>query len=163
MKAPLRFLTRARDIYVQGMIQCSGHFAYPEAPLGCPTGQLPPLSRSFSVDSAPRDDDFKDLVRATSLRSHNNSVEFSDAVVKMPRSRRPGITRIDEDKPCEYFGDDSVDRENLLVTTCGVLKVLFRSFELVSELKVNFHKSKLYGLHATRDFMHTAAQFLECK
>ncbi|KAK7330937.1 hypothetical protein VNO77_25143 [Canavalia gladiata] len=108
IKASLRFLTRVRDIYVEGMIQCSGHFAYAEAALGCPTGQLSTLPRSFSVNSATSDDDFKDLVRAASLRSYGNRVEFGDAVIKMPRSRSVGIGKIDENKPCDYFEDDAL-------------------------------------------------------
>ena len=118
MKAPLRFLKKARDMYVYGMIECSGQLSYVEASIGCPTGQLCTLPRSFSVGSATRsttsDDDFKELVRAASLRSYGNRVQFGDAAaaavkkMKMHRSRSVGIFgRIDEEKVCE-FGDDGI-------------------------------------------------------
>ncbi|KAG5154596.1 hypothetical protein JHK82_012565 [Glycine max] len=121
MKAPLRFLKKARDMYVKGMIECSGQLSYVEASIGCPTGQLCTLPRSFSVGSATRsttsDDDFKELVRAASLRSYGNRVQFGDAAaaavkkMKMHRSRSVGIFgRIDEEKVCE-FGDDGIKRE----------------------------------------------------
>ncbi|KAG5102608.1 hypothetical protein JHK84_047577 [Glycine max] len=116
MKAPLRFLKKARDMYVHGMIECSGQLSYVEASMGCPTGQLCTLPRSFSVGSATRsaasDEDFEELVRAASLRSYGGRVVFGDAAaaaveMKMPRSRSVGIGRIDEDKVCE-FGDNGI-------------------------------------------------------
>ncbi|KAK7263266.1 hypothetical protein RJT34_30853 [Clitoria ternatea] len=109
MKAPLRFLMKARDMYVKGMIKCSGQFAHVDAAMGCPTGQLCTVPRSFSVNSARSstiDDDFKDLIRAASLRSYGFPVEFGEKMKKkMPRSRSVGIGRIDEDKACDS-GDD---------------------------------------------------------
>ncbi|KAL9326843.1 hypothetical protein ACSQ67_007488 [Phaseolus vulgaris] len=114
MKAPLRFLKKARDMYVRGMIRCSAQLSHVDAAMGCPTGQLCTLPRSFSVGSATRstasDDDFKELIRAASLRSYGPGFEFGEAAVmkmKMSRSRSAGIGRIDEDKPCE-FGDDAI-------------------------------------------------------
>lgn len=117
LKAPLRFLTKARDMYVQGMIKCSAQLSYVDASMGCPTGQLCTLPRSFSVNSASRssasDQDFKELIRAASLRSYGNCVHFGDAAAmkNMPRSRSVGIGRIDENKPCEFgdhYDDDKI-------------------------------------------------------
>ncbi|TKY55599.1 hypothetical protein E2542_SST20017 [Spatholobus suberectus] len=110
LKAPLRFLMKARDMYVRGMIECSSQLSYVDAAVGCPAGQLCTIPRSFSVNSArssASDDDFKELIRAASLRSYGNRVEFAEAAMKMPRSRSVGIGRIDENKPCD-FGDDVI-------------------------------------------------------
>ncbi|KAJ1399638.1 hypothetical protein SESBI_30188 [Sesbania bispinosa] len=110
MKAPLRFLIKARDMYVQGMIHWSGHLNYVDAAMGCPTGQLATIPRSFSVNSATRskasDDDFKELIRAASLRSYGNRVDLGSEAMKVPRSRSVGIGRIKEDEPYD-FGDDA--------------------------------------------------------
>lgn len=42
------------------------------------------------------------------------------------------------------------------------IKALLRGFELVSELSVNFIKSKLYGLNISNDFIQSASHFLSC-
>lgn len=39
---------------------------------------------------------------------------------------------------------------------------IFRFFQLVSGLKVNFHKIKLYDINLKDDFMEAAASFLSC-
>ncbi|KAK7386352.1 hypothetical protein VNO78_26531 [Psophocarpus tetragonolobus] len=105
MKAPLQFLKKARDMYVRGMIHCSGHLSHVDAAMGCPTGQLCTLPRSFSLASAirssPSHDDFKDLIRAASIRTYGDRVH-----IKMPRSRSVGIARIDENYPCQFPHDD---------------------------------------------------------
>ncbi|WVZ23373.1 hypothetical protein V8G54_001917 [Vigna mungo] len=114
IKAPLRFLKKARDMYVRGMIHCSAQLSNVDAAMGCPTAQPCTLPRSFSVGSATRstasDDDFKELIRAASLRTYGTAFDFGEAAamkIKMPRSRSVGIGRIDEDKPCE-FGDEAI-------------------------------------------------------
>ena len=97
-------------MYVLGMTECSGHFTYVDAAMVCPTGQLCALPRSFSVTSArssASDDDFKELVRVASLRSQNgNNDRVEHLSMKLPRSRSVAIGRIDEDKPCDFVGDD---------------------------------------------------------
>lgn len=108
--APMRFLSKARDLYIKGMTECSGQFAYMDAAMGCPAGQLSALPRSFSISSsAARSssaDDYKHLIRAASVRSTNgNVVNPGKLPAGVPRSRSVGIGRIDEDKPCD-FGDD---------------------------------------------------------
>ncbi|XP_027348484.1 uncharacterized protein LOC113860054 [Abrus precatorius] len=104
MKAPFRFLMKARDMYVRGMIECSTHFSYVNVSMGCPSGQVCTLPRSFSVNSETNDDDFNELVRAASLKSFGDRRQ---PVIKVPRSRSVAIGRIDEDKPCD-FGDDMI-------------------------------------------------------
>ncbi|XP_058751979.1 uncharacterized protein LOC131625099 [Vicia villosa] len=42
------------------------------------------------------------------------------------------------------------------------IKAIFRGFELLSGLKVNFFKSKIYGVNIKEDFMDRASQFLCC-
>lgn len=42
------------------------------------------------------------------------------------------------------------------------LKSILRGFELVSGLKVNFYKSKLYGINVEDQFLNAASTFLSC-
>lgn len=43
------------------------------------------------------------------------------------------------------------------------IKTILRSFELVSGLKVNFHKSKLIGINVSEVFLGYASTFLHCR
>ncbi|KAK2631675.1 hypothetical protein EUGRSUZ_L02595 [Eucalyptus grandis] len=125
LKAPIRILTKARDFYVRSLTDCSGHIGYGSV-MGCPTGQINTLPRSFSVSltesgSANADEDYRELVRLASLRSLSSRVgsdltrtehvagqsPMAATNNKMPRSFSTGIGRIDEDKPCE-FGEDAM-------------------------------------------------------
>jgi len=118
MKAPLRFLVKVKDMYVNGMIQCSRDFAYVDhATMGCPT-QLYSFPRSFSVSSTTSttsDDDFKELVRVASLRIRDeNRVELGKDSLKVLRSHSVGIGRIEEDEVCEFEDDDNIKVKPLL-------------------------------------------------
>ena len=42
------------------------------------------------------------------------------------------------------------------------LKSILRGFELVSRLKVNFYKSKLYGINLEDHFLNAASAFISC-
>jgi hypothetical protein len=42
-------------------------------------------------------------------------------------------------------------------------KEIIRWFELMSRLKVNFMKSRLFGVHADETFLGTTSRFLNCK
>ncbi|XP_062073274.1 uncharacterized protein LOC133777595 [Humulus lupulus] len=122
MKAPLRALIKARDLYIKSMTQCSSHFDYGAA-MGCPTAHVNTLPRSFSVGSAKstsNTDDFRELVKAASARSlgskidhhHNLDLRKSPAAAarphNLPKSRSVGFGRIDEDKACDEF-EENVD------------------------------------------------------
>jgi len=118
MKAPLRFLVKVKDMYVNGMIQCSRDFSYVDpATMGCPT-QLYSFPRSFSVNSTTSttsDDDFKELVRVASRRIRDeNRVELGSKAMKVPRSHSVGIGRIEEDEVCEFEDDDNIKVKPLL-------------------------------------------------
>ncbi|CAL5197810.1 unnamed protein product [Lathyrus oleraceus] len=109
MKAPLRFMIKVRDMYVNGMIQCSRDLAYvDQTAMGCPT-QFYSLPRSFSVSSTTSDEDFKELVRVAS-----RTVRDENLVEVVSRSRSVGIGRIDEDKVYEFGGDDDIKVKPLL-------------------------------------------------
>ncbi|CAI8609377.1 unnamed protein product [Vicia faba] len=109
MKAPLRLMIKIRNMYVNGMIQCSRDFAYVDhTAMGCPT-QFYSLPRSFSVNSTTSEDDFKELVRVVSRTiSNENRVE------SVSRSRSVGIGKIDEDKVYEFESDDTIKAKPLL-------------------------------------------------
>lgn len=42
------------------------------------------------------------------------------------------------------------------------IKAIFKGFELVSGLKVNFFKSNIYGVNVDESFMETSSHFLSC-
>ncbi|XP_074577670.1 uncharacterized protein LOC141834121 [Curcuma longa] len=100
VKAPVRVLSRACDLYVRGITSCGTKMSYGGA-VGF--GQQAMLPRSFSVQSGRSsvsgDEDFRDLVMA----AKGTPPPPQPAVV--PRSRTVAIGRIDEDKPC-VFEDD---------------------------------------------------------
>lgn len=65
--------------------------------------------------------------------------------------------------PLLQFVDDTIllceaSRPNL-----WAIKAIFSSFELVSEQRVNFSKSCMYGVNTNNHFMNSAAEFLACK
>ncbi|KAL6995328.1 hypothetical protein U1Q18_005467 [Sarracenia purpurea var. burkii] len=124
---PIRVLSKARDFYVRSLTNCSEKISYGNA-TGIPSGQISILPKSFSVSSSMSDsgDDLRELVRATSTRRLDNSVEMDlymqrrqqvsrpplpplpTAAAKVPRSCSVGMGRIDEDRPCD-FGEDAVN------------------------------------------------------
>ncbi|CAK8562537.1 unnamed protein product [Lathyrus sativus] len=109
MKAPLRFMIKVRDMYINGMIQCSRDLAYVDhTTMGCPT-QFYSLPRSFSVNSTTSDEDFKELVRVAS-----RTIRDENPVEVVSRSRSVGIGRIEEDKVYEFGGDDDIKVKPLL-------------------------------------------------
>jgi hypothetical protein len=44
-----------------------------------------------------------------------------------------------------------------------IIKTVLRSFEIVSGLKVNFHKSKHYGINLDDSFLGASSSFLHCE
>ncbi|KAF8030987.1 hypothetical protein BT93_D0236 [Corymbia citriodora subsp. variegata] len=97
LAAPLRALSRARDLYVRSILSCAS--AVGQGHVTCPGGQHAPLPRSFSVASSRLDgggdpdgydDDFRELVRAASARTLGYNAEDLDAVLRQIRKNRPG-------------------------------------------------------------------------
>lgn len=105
LKAPIRVLCRARDLYVKSMTGCAGRVHYSVS------GST--LPRSFSVNSSrmSEDEDIRALMRALSQRSQMEAAAASATAESMrsarglPKSNSMGIGRIDEEKPC-YFPDE---------------------------------------------------------
>ncbi|XVF17496.1 hypothetical protein REPUB_Repub10bG0127900 [Reevesia pubescens] len=123
LKAPIKILIKARDFYIKSMTEYSDRIGYGTV-MGCPTGQVNALPRSYSVSSTKSsngDNDLRELIRAASTRSLNNKVQ-SDLLRRqqprqfpnttgannMLRSNSVGIGRIDEDKPCDFEEDDHI-------------------------------------------------------
>ncbi|XP_021274749.1 uncharacterized protein LOC110409647 [Herrania umbratica] len=122
LKAPLRILIKARDFYIKSMTEYSDRINYGTV-MGCPTGQVNTLPRSYSVSSAKSsngDNDLRELIKAASTRSLGNKVQLDllrrqearqspvTGANNVPRSRSVGIGRIDEDKPCDFEEDIKV-------------------------------------------------------
>lgn len=114
MKKSFKFLMKARDMYVQGMVEYSRNFVYVDTPAGNPTTglQLYSVPRSFSVNSATArsnksNGDFRQLIRAAShgISSGDRRVEFGAKAMKVPRSRGVGMGKIEEEEPCEVGND----------------------------------------------------------
>jgi len=60
------------------------------------------------------------------------------------------------------FADDTIIVGEGSWANLWCIKYILRSFELVSGLRVNFHKSKVYGIHASQIFLQAALTFLSC-
>lgn len=60
------------------------------------------------------------------------------------------------------FADDTILLGKGSWKNLWSIKTIFRSFELVSGLRVNFHKSKLIGLNINEGFLESASIFLSC-
>ncbi|XWS41747.1 hypothetical protein CRYUN_Cryun17cG0109800 [Craigia yunnanensis] len=120
LKAPIRILIKARDFYIKSMTEYSDRIGYGTV-MGCPTGQVNTLPRSYSVSSTKSgngDDDLRELIRAASTRSLGNKVQLdllkrqqarqspnTAGANNMPRSHSVGIGRIDEENPCDFEED----------------------------------------------------------
>ncbi|KAK8716594.1 hypothetical protein V6N13_043900 [Hibiscus sabdariffa] len=110
LKAPIRILIKARDFYIESMAEYSERVSFGTV-MGCPTGQVNGLSRSYSVGSTKsinRDDDLRELIRAASTRSLRNKVQLKHHG-RQP-GRQCGIGRIDEDMPCEFEDEDHINQ-----------------------------------------------------
>ncbi|KAG8062470.1 hypothetical protein GUJ93_ZPchr0003g16478 [Zizania palustris] len=102
VRAPLRVLVRARDIYVSRMVACAGGGG--RGPVGL---VAMPRCRSHGfyrpAGGSSRDDDVRELIRAASRAGPPRGPGVG------PRSQSVAIGRIDEDSPCE-FGLDAATR-----------------------------------------------------
>lgn len=123
MKAPLRVLCRARDLYIRSMTSCAGSIERGGGIAAASLGYAPPfadLPRSFSLQSrrsSSADEDLRELVRVASL-SRARSLGLGTAPTAppavVPRSQSVAVGRIDEDKPCYDFGDAKLGADLLL-------------------------------------------------
>ncbi|GAU38174.1 hypothetical protein TSUD_264000 [Trifolium subterraneum] len=60
------------------------------------------------------------------------------------------------------YADDTLFVGEVCVENLWTTKAILRWFELISGLKVNFFKSKLFGINVEDDFLSSAAAFLKC-
>lgn len=65
---------------------------------------------------------------------------------------------VEEEANLLQFADDMIMVVNGSNDNLWSMKVILRGFELISELKVNFNKSNLYGIHV----LNAASTFLSC-
>lgn len=61
------------------------------------------------------------------------------------------------------YADDTLFVGEASWENLWAIKSILRCFELVSEFKVNFHKSSLVGVNVEESFHESAALFLNCK
>ncbi|KAL2528338.1 uncharacterized protein Fot_20939 [Forsythia ovata] len=106
-KAPVRVLSKARDLYVQSLSGCAGEVH--SSVLGWPAAlQLTNLPESFSVNSSfsNNDDVYATTASSESLTFKGESLrrlrQQSEPNVVAGRSQIVNIGRIDEDNPCEF-------------------------------------------------------------
>lgn len=127
---PIRVLGKARDLYVRSLTDYAKGARYSNT-RGLPAAQFTALPKSFSVVSSRSNDneDYKELVRAASVRSmgHTNETEMLQQQLRrqstakvvvgskgFPKSCSVGMGfmgRIDEEKDSD-FGEDSVGSAN---------------------------------------------------
>ncbi|XP_008796991.1 uncharacterized protein LOC103712289 [Phoenix dactylifera] len=111
LRAPLRVLRRARDMYVRSLTECAGGVQYGAA-VGYPTFASVPRSYSFgSARTSSSDEDLRELIRAAS-QSRAGSLNARAGVV-VPRSQSVAVGRIEEDKPCDFDDDVRVGSDLL--------------------------------------------------
>jgi hypothetical protein len=60
------------------------------------------------------------------------------------------------------FADDTIIVGEGNWDNLWMIKTILRSFEIVSGLKVNFFKSKLYGINLEESFLRASSSFLHC-
>lgn len=65
--------------------------------------------------------------------------------------------------PIMQFADDTMLMGKDSWDTMWSIKTILRSFELVSGLNVNFHKSKLIGINLSAEFLETTSNFFHCR
>lgn len=61
------------------------------------------------------------------------------------------------------YADDTIMAGKASWDNLWVMKSVFRCFELVSGLKVNFNKTRLFGINVGEEFMSLGADFLNCR
>lgn len=61
------------------------------------------------------------------------------------------------------YADDTLLVGEATLENLWAMKAILRCFELVSCLKVNFHKSRVIGINVEQNFQQEAALFLNCK
>jgi hypothetical protein len=61
------------------------------------------------------------------------------------------------------YADDTLFIGEACVENLWCVKAILRWFELMSGLKVNFAKSRLFGVELEESFLHGASNFLNCK
>ncbi|KAJ8762485.1 hypothetical protein K2173_007924 [Erythroxylum novogranatense] len=115
---PLKVLGKARDYYVRSLTDCSMSISHGHT-MALPNGQFSSMPRSFSVRSSMSEEseDYRELVRAASVRSlgHKSEMEllYMQELMKaskkvgsqsqvLPKSSSVGMGRIDEDAACNF-------------------------------------------------------------
>lgn len=61
------------------------------------------------------------------------------------------------------YADDTILVGEATKQNLWVMKAVLRCFELVSGLKINFHKSCLMGVNVDNHFLSSAAEFMNCR
>jgi hypothetical protein len=61
------------------------------------------------------------------------------------------------------FADDTILMGEGIWNNLWSIKVILRSFELVSGMRINFVKSKLYGINVDTNFLDAGSSFLNCR
>ncbi|KAA8519330.1 hypothetical protein F0562_013586 [Nyssa sinensis] len=115
--APARFLSKARDFYVQSMVCFDGRVGYGNM-MGCPAPQMANLPKNFGASSSKKANE--ELFRTVSMRN-SRSVDARRQQVVAPngvgRSYSVGLGRIgtiDEDKPCDFVEEEFVMKTDFL-------------------------------------------------
>ncbi|XP_054817381.1 uncharacterized protein LOC129317070 [Prosopis cineraria] len=106
--SPLRALGKAKDFYIRSITNCGNSMSYSN-PMDA-AGRFEALPRSYSAATTKQADreDFAELVRAASAKTLKEKLDV-DFVLKqqeasrvLPKSVSVGMSRIDEDSPCDF-------------------------------------------------------------
>lgn len=133
---PIKVLGKAKELYVRSMnsVERVGF----GGTIGGPAGQFSSLPKSFSVRSSRCNDDdhddYSDLIRAASAKSFGNRIDM-DLILQqqarnsqisssssssntfnnkgLPKCSSVGMSKIDEERPCDDFGDGQDDDDDV--------------------------------------------------
>uniref|UniRef100_A0A7N0TI05 Uncharacterized protein n=1 Tax=Kalanchoe fedtschenkoi TaxID=63787 RepID=A0A7N0TI05_KALFE len=113
---PYRVLCRARDLYVRSVTECGQPVSF------APSKSRLPRSSSVASSNSVESEDFRELVRAASVRTLTDSIEVEMMLRRQHQQKGPksvprsasvgvGMGRIDEETPFEG-GDDEVGQSS---------------------------------------------------
>ena len=119
---PIRFLGKAKDLYVKSLTDCAAR-GYGNN-MGGPAGM--PRSFSYASSRSQENEDFRELMRAASANALGSGVDLHTLLQQaalersrsktaaVPRSCSVGMTKIDEDGPCEFGEVNFTNKADLM-------------------------------------------------
>ncbi|GAU32897.1 hypothetical protein TSUD_393180 [Trifolium subterraneum] len=86
-------------------------------------------------------------------------------IIDLAKKRKDGclLFKVDFEKAYDTFADDTILMREDTWDNIQTIKTILRSFELVSGLKINFVKSKIYAINVDERLLAAGSSFLSCR